>query len=70
VKSVKRLKTGKVLEHHGNGKVRFRGSYKDDEMHGAWTFYRLDGSKMRSGSFTLGKQSGVLGVHSIVRASL
>ena len=28
------------------------------KMHGAWKFYRLDGSVMRTGNFKDGKQSG------------
>ena len=42
-----------------NGNVRFRGANLDGEMHGAWTFYRADGSVMRTGAFDRGRQVGV-----------
>lgn len=35
------------------------GFHLDGEMHGAWAFYRLDGSVMRTGSFDRGRQVGV-----------
>ena len=41
---------------YDNGKPRFKGSYKNNEMHGFWEFFRKDGSLMRSGSFDEGKQ--------------
>jgi antitoxin component YwqK of YwqJK toxin-antitoxin module len=46
------------VEHYGNGKVKLKGAHLDSEMHGAWEFYRLDGSLMRSGEFDRGKQIG------------
>ena len=36
-----------------------KGSHLDGKMHGAWEFYRTDGSLMRSGEFDRGKQIGV-----------
>jgi antitoxin component YwqK of YwqJK toxin-antitoxin module len=47
------------LEHYANGLVKMKGSHLDGEMHGAWDFYRTDGSLMRSGEFDRGKQIGV-----------
>lgn len=44
---------------YDNGNPRFKGSYKNNEMHGFWEFFRKDGSLMRSGSFIEGKQTGV-----------
>jgi antitoxin component YwqK of YwqJK toxin-antitoxin module len=44
--------------HYDNGNVRFRGSLLDGEMHGAWEFFRKDGSLMRSGAFERGRQAG------------
>ena len=35
-----------------------KGAHLDGEMHGAWEFYRTDGSMMRSGTFERGKQTG------------
>ncbi|MFL5685022.1 MAG: toxin-antitoxin system YwqK family antitoxin [Chloroflexota bacterium] len=43
---------------YANGNVKHKGAHLDDEMHGAWEFYRLDGSLMRAGSFDRGRQVG------------
>jgi antitoxin component YwqK of YwqJK toxin-antitoxin module len=42
-----------------NGKVKFTGFRLDGELHGAWSWYRSDGSVMRTGQFERGKQVGV-----------
>jgi antitoxin component YwqK of YwqJK toxin-antitoxin module len=42
-----------------NGKPRYTGKLKDGQMHGAWKFFRRDGSLMRTGQFNLGKQVGI-----------
>jgi antitoxin component YwqK of YwqJK toxin-antitoxin module len=47
------------LEHYANGVVKMKGSHLDGEMHGAWEFYRTDGSLMRTGQFDRGRQIGV-----------
>jgi antitoxin component YwqK of YwqJK toxin-antitoxin module len=44
---------------YGNGRPKYRGSNLDGQMHGAWEWYRLDGSLMRSGAFDRGRQVGV-----------
>ncbi|HXI81092.1 MAG TPA: hypothetical protein VNM34_09785 [Verrucomicrobiae bacterium] len=46
-------------ERYGNGIVKLTGFHLDGEMHGAWAFYRTDGSLMRAGSFERGRQVGV-----------
>ena len=46
------------IEHYGNGKVKLSGFHRDGEMHGAWEFFRLDGSLMRTGAFDRGRQVG------------
>ncbi len=46
------------IAHYPNGNVKFRGAYLEGEMHGEWTFYRADGSRMRTGGFDRGKQIG------------
>jgi uncharacterized protein YdhG (YjbR/CyaY superfamily) len=51
-------KSGAFLELYKNGVVKARGSYKGEAMHGAWSFYRKDGTLMRSGSFRTGEQVG------------
>ena len=48
-----------AIDRYDNGKVRYRGANVGGKMHGAWKFYRRDGSLMRSGSFAQGKQIGV-----------
>ena len=47
-----------ALDHYDNGSVRFRGANLDGKMHGPWTFYRRDGTLMRSGEFDRGRQIG------------
>jgi len=47
-----------AIDHYPNGNVRFAGFHLHGEMHGAWVFYRSDGSVMRSGSFDRGRQVG------------
>lgn len=51
-------KSGEFLELYGNGVAKARGKYRGSEMHGAWTFYRKDGTPLRSGSFRQGQQTG------------
>lgn len=52
-------KSGAFLELYPNGVTKARGSYKGEHMHGAWSFFRQDGTMMRSGSFRNGSQVGV-----------
>ena len=47
-----------AIDHYPNGNVRFRGANLAGKMHGAWEFFRADGSLMRSGSFDHGTQIG------------
>ncbi len=47
-----------TIDHYPNGNLRFTGFNLHGEMHGAWTFYRSDGSAMRSGSFDRGRKVG------------
>jgi uncharacterized protein YdhG (YjbR/CyaY superfamily) len=51
-------KSGAFLELYKNGVVKARGSYKGEAMHGAWSFYRKDGTLMRSGPLRAGDQVG------------
>jgi antitoxin component YwqK of YwqJK toxin-antitoxin module len=44
--------------HFGNGGVKYTGFRLEGDMHGAWTWYRIDGSVMRTGSFDRGRQVG------------
>ena len=47
-----------AIDRYPNGNVRSTGFHLRGEMHGAWIFYRLDGSIMRSGAFDRGRQVG------------
>jgi antitoxin component YwqK of YwqJK toxin-antitoxin module len=42
-----------------HGGVKYRGANLDGAMHGAWEWFRADGSVMRTGSFDRGRQVGV-----------
>ena len=44
---------------HSDGSPWSRGFMLDGEMHGEWTWFRLDGTTMRSGAFDRGRQVGV-----------
>ena len=44
---------------YANGTVKARGSRLNGELHGAWSFFRQDGSLMRSGRFDHGRQIGI-----------
>ena len=45
-------------EHYANGVLKFSGFRLAGDPHGAWQWYRTDGSLMRTGSFDRGKQVG------------
>jgi antitoxin component YwqK of YwqJK toxin-antitoxin module len=45
--------------YFANGKLKYKGLLFDGEMHGAWEWYRTDGSLMRTGQFDRGNQIGV-----------
>ena len=45
--------------HYGNGGVKYAGFLLDGEMHGEWSWYRTDGSLMRSGAFERGRRIGI-----------
>jgi antitoxin component YwqK of YwqJK toxin-antitoxin module len=44
---------------YGNGRIKYTGVMLNGEMHGAWSWYRTDGSLMRSGEFDRGRQIGI-----------
>jgi uncharacterized protein YdhG (YjbR/CyaY superfamily) len=52
-------KSGAFLELYKNGVLKAKGAYKGAAMHGGWSFYRKDGTLMRSGSFRAGEQVGM-----------
>ena len=41
-----------------NGTTKYTGFRLDGEMHGEWSWYRRDGSMMRTGAFDRGRQIG------------
>ena len=41
-----------------NGRTKYTGFRLDGEMHGEWSWYRTDGSLMRTGAFERGRQVG------------
>jgi antitoxin component YwqK of YwqJK toxin-antitoxin module len=45
--------------YYPSGLVKERGFRLDGELHGAWEWFRRDGTIMRSGSFDRGRQVGV-----------
>lgn len=47
------------VAYFGTGAIQSRGFTLDGEMHGAWEFFRKDGSIMRTGEFDRGRQVGV-----------
>jgi antitoxin component YwqK of YwqJK toxin-antitoxin module len=51
------------IVHYGNGKLKMTGFHLGAEMHGAWAWYRLDGSLMRTGEFDRGRQVGTWRTH-------
>lgn len=54
---------GKRVEFFDDGRVKAEGSMKDGRLHGAWRWYRKDGTLLRTGSFRLGEKTGVWETH-------
>lgn len=52
-------RAGKVRSLYDNGVVQSRGAMRDGAMHGAWSWYRRDGTVIRTGNFRQGEQSGL-----------
>ena len=51
-------KSGESKEFYDNGFLKSSGKVKDGELHGAWRWFRRDGTVLRSGSFRAGVQVG------------
>ncbi len=45
--------------HYADGTLKMQGTRLAGEMHGDWSWYRLDGSLMRTGRFDRGRQTGI-----------
>ncbi len=52
------VETGKVRRLYSNGFEQSKGAMRGSEMHGAWQWFRKDGSLMRTGQFKNGAQVG------------
>ena len=48
----------KCIEYHRDGSVHAKGTTTDGVPDGYWEWFRLDGTKMRSGYFKSGEQTG------------
>ncbi|MCA1572395.1 MAG: hypothetical protein LC798_19245 [Chloroflexi bacterium] len=46
------------MVRHPGGAVKYTGFRIGGVMHGAWAWYRTDGSLMRTGTFDRGRQIG------------
>jgi antitoxin component YwqK of YwqJK toxin-antitoxin module len=46
------------VTHYGSGRVKMQGFRLDGELHGEWTWFRTDGTVMRTGVFDRGRQVG------------
>lgn len=46
-------------EYHKDGSLWARGPMRDGQPHGYWEWFRKDGTKLRSGHFDKGTQTGV-----------
>lgn len=52
-----------AVEAYDSGKPKLRGFYRDGKMHGEWSWWRRDGSLMRTGTFDRGRQVGTWRTH-------
>lgn len=48
----------KYTHYHKNGSLWAKGYMVSEKMHGHWEWFRRDGTKMRSGNFKAGVQTG------------
>ena len=54
----KKTTKSKYVKYHNDGTIWAKGTMNDDQPDGYWEWFRLDGTKMRSGYFIRGKQVG------------
>lgn len=47
---------GKARDVYPDGGLKAKGGMKDGELHGAWQWWRQDGSLLRTGTFDRGRQ--------------
>lgn len=53
------LKVGYWEDYHDNGKLWYKGSYKDGERDGYWIFYYFSGDLHSKGNYVNGYQDGL-----------
>jgi len=58
VENARPAKGGKVRRFYANGMLQSKGGERAGEMHGDWSWWRKDGSLMRTGRFRNGVQIG------------
>jgi antitoxin component YwqK of YwqJK toxin-antitoxin module len=46
------------IEYHKDGSIHAKGERIDGVLEGFWEWFRLDGTRMRSGYFRDGRQAG------------
>jgi len=51
-------KRSKRIHYHRDGSVRAHGWTRDGKLDGYWEWFRLDGTRLRSGSFSRDRQVG------------
>ena len=54
----RRARTKPFVQYHKDGSVWARGQTIEDVPTGYWEWFRKDGTKLRSGTFENGQQSG------------
>jgi antitoxin component YwqK of YwqJK toxin-antitoxin module len=59
-KSPAKRSAGRVerIERHKDGSIRAKGHVLDGVLSGYWEWFRKDGTRLRSGHFNNGKQTG------------
>ena len=58
VKPVKKSAASSYNHYHKDGSIWAKGNHAKNKMDGYWEWFRKDGTKMRSGYFTNGVQTG------------
>ena len=48
----------KRIDYHRDGTVRAQGWTRDGKLDGYWEWFRSDGTRLRSGTFSLDRQIG------------
>jgi antitoxin component YwqK of YwqJK toxin-antitoxin module len=56
--AVKRSRAKEHIQYHRDGSIWAKGQKVEDVPTGYWEWFRKDGTKMRSGHFENGKQTG------------